>query len=86
MSGANLTMDFMDLDAARVELVKLQRELLAAEMNVQESAHQGLILLHAKSELVEQNELLEEQLEKLRVERDRLNEVHQLLGLIWLEK
>ncbi|OQV24322.1 hypothetical protein BV898_01861 [Hypsibius exemplaris] len=72
-SRARRSMDHrLDLEAARLEVEKLQADLDTAERNLHESAQKGLALLEAKADLEEQNEVLEGELEKLRSERDGL--------------
>ncbi|GAU93487.1 hypothetical protein RvY_05422 [Ramazzottius varieornatus] len=67
-------MDIFNLEAARREIEKLQYELQTAEASLKESAEKGLELLEAKSDLEEQFEVLESELDRVKVERDGLKE------------
>lgn len=68
-------MDISNLEAARREIEKLQYELQIAESSLKESAEKGLELLEAKSDLQEQFDVLESELDRVKVERDGLKEV-----------
>ena len=68
-------MDLGSLEVARREIEKLQHELQISETSLKESAEKGLELLEVKSELEDQYEILEAELDRIKNERDALKEV-----------
>lgn len=74
-------MDVLNWEAARLEVEKLQFDLLSVENSLKESAEKGLQLLEEKSDLEERYELLENELEKTKTERDVLKQVKSTIGL-----